>query len=65
MLMHTRCEGESLFITPAADADLTMTQGELFTGGAIEIIVKQIKGHQARIGLHASAELLILRKEII
>lgn len=64
MLLLSRQEGESIFISPSEDANLSMTLGELFAEGALELAVTEIKGGRVKIGLDAPKELLIMRGEI-
>jgi len=64
MLLLSRQEGESIFILPSDAADLSITLGELFSDGVLELAIKEIKGGRVKIGLDAPKELLIMRGEI-
>ncbi len=65
MLILTRRIGETIQLNLADFVDSDMTVGELFSHGSIEIALLGIKGHQARIGIQASAILNIARTELI
>jgi sRNA-binding carbon storage regulator CsrA len=64
MLVLTRKAGQSLVIAPAPDLDPSMTVGELFAEGPIEIIVLVLQGSDVRLGVKANKRLRILREEI-
>ncbi|MFA7594370.1 MAG: carbon storage regulator [Thiohalobacteraceae bacterium] len=64
MLILSRRQGERLIIDLAEGVDEAMTVGELFFDGPIEITVLGLGSSQARIGIAAPQELVILRDEL-
>ena len=64
MLTLTRREGESIHIFPADTVDLSMTLGELFADGPVELVVSKVKGKQISLSFSAPRELAILRNEV-
>ena len=64
MLTLTRREGESIRIFPNDNVDQSMTLGELFADGPVELIVSKVKGRQISLSFKAPRELAILRDEV-
>ena len=64
MLILTRKPGESIKLDLQRDADPATPIGEFFARGPIEIVVHRIDRKQVKLGIHAGADLLILREEL-
>lgn len=65
MLNITRRNGESIFIFPSDSLPAEMTVAELFKDGAIEICLFRSNTRQAKIGVKAPEEMVILRDDLI
>jgi len=64
MLSLTRKENQSIVLTLNDSVDPSMTVGELFSKGQIEIVISDISKNQVKIGIHAQDEIHILREEL-
>ncbi len=65
MLILTRKAGQSLIIGPGATLDPSISVGELFRQGPIEVMVSSVSGGRVRLNIVADRRLLILREELI
>lgn len=65
MLTLERRNGESLLISPSEDLPKDMTVVELFSEGAIEILLKDAQRGKAKIGLRVPRELDVVREELV
>ena len=65
MLILTRRVGQSLMIGPGATLDPSMSVGELFSQGPIEVMVSSMSGGRVKLNIVADRRLLILREELI
>lgn len=63
MLIISRKDAESIVIRPADNVDPTMTLGDLFQNGPIEITVFASAGNRVKMGVRAPSELSIWRKD--
>ncbi len=64
MLILTRRVGQSLIIGPGAGLDPSMSVGELFRQGPIEVVVSSMNGSRVKLSIVADRRLLILRDEL-
>ena len=65
MLILSRKEGETILIYPSLDVDPSMTIEELFQDGPIRLMLGDISGNRAKIGIEAPATLEIARSELV
>lgn len=65
MLVLTRTNGQSIFVSPSVNIPHDMTVAELFANGPIEIGLRDAKIGQAKITICAPNMLIILREEIL
>ena len=65
MLLVTRKSGQSVYIYPSHEIDQSMTIGELFEDGAIEIVILESTSRQQRMGINAPKGLAIVREEAV
>lgn len=63
MLIISRKDAESILIRPGEDVDASMTLGELFADGPIEITVFSAAGNRVKMGVQAPQQLSIWRKD--
>ena len=63
MLIISRKDAESILIRPGEDVDPSMTLGDLFQNGPIEITVFAAAGNRVKMGVQAPTELSIWRKD--
>jgi len=61
MLVIKRRSDEAITITPRDDVDLTLTLGELFASGAIEVRLLELGKRRVTLAIDAPPELKILR----
>ena len=61
MLILTRKTGQGVTIQPNHEVDPAITIAELFAAGPIEIVVKQIRGNQVKLGIQAHQGFMVLR----
>lgn len=64
MLVLSRKEGQVVRINLAKGVAPSLTVGELFSAGPIEITVTRIAGGTVRLGIQADRRLTILRGEL-
>jgi len=64
MLKLTRKENESIIISLDESVDRSLSVGELFDKGDIEMVIKDISKGQVIVGLDAPMEFKILRVEL-
>lgn len=64
MLVLKRKAGERIRIGLAPDLDPSTPVGDVFQGGAIEVVVSRIDASAVRLGIDADRRLLILRAEL-
>ena len=62
MLIVSRRDAESILIRPGEGIDPTMTLGDLFSDGPIEITIFSANNHRVKMGVQAPAQLSIWRK---
>lgn len=62
MLIVSRRDAESILIRPSENIDLTMTLGDLFSGGPIEITIFSSNNNRVKMGVQAPEQLSIWRK---
>lgn len=62
MLIVSRRDAESILIRPGEGIDPTMTLGDLFSGGPIEITIFSSNNNRVKMGVQAPDELSIWRK---
>lgn len=62
MLIVSRRDAESILIRPSEGIDPTMTLGDLFSGGPIEITIFSSNNNRVKMGVQAPEELTIWRK---
>ena len=65
MLIVSRRDAESILIRLGDDTDPTMTLGELFQDGPIEITIYASGGSRVKMGVQAPKELSIRRKDAV
>ena len=63
MLIVSRKDAESIEIRPGDDIDPSMTLGDLFSGGPIEITIFSSNNNRVKMGVQAPAQLCIWRKK--
>ena len=65
MLVLNRKSGQKILIYPTTTRNLDMSVRELFSGGAIEILICRAKGFNknVKIGIIAPKQLCVLREE--
>ncbi len=63
MLIVSRKDAESIEIRPGDDIDLSMTLGDLFSGGPIEITIFSSNNNRVKMGVQAPEQLCIWRKK--
>jgi len=63
MLIVSRRDAESIEIRPADNIDLSMTLGDLFRGGPIEITIFSSNNNRVKMGVQAPEQLSIWRKK--
>jgi sRNA-binding carbon storage regulator CsrA len=64
MLVLTRKPGQVLRIQPRDGEICSLSVGELFAGGPLEILIGKVYGRQVRLGIQAHRELLVMRMEL-
>jgi len=62
MLIVSRRDAESILIRPGDDIDPSMTLGDLFQNGPIEITIFSSNNNRVKMGVQAPDELSIWRK---
>lgn len=62
MLIVSRRDAESILIKPGKDADPTISLGDLFQDGPIEITIFSSSNNRVKMGVQAPDELSIWRK---
>ncbi|MEM1176051.1 MAG: carbon storage regulator [Pseudomonadota bacterium] len=62
MLIVSRRDAESILIRPGDDIDPTITLGDLFENGPIEITIFSSNGNRVKMGVQAPEQLAIWRK---
>ncbi|MDJ0757828.1 MAG: carbon storage regulator [Woeseiaceae bacterium] len=62
MLIVSRRDAESILIRPGDDIDMSMTLGDLFRDGPIEITIFSSNGNRVKMGVQAPGQLAIWRK---
>lgn len=62
MLIVSRRDAESILIRPGDGIDPTMTLGDLFQDGPIEITIFSSNGNRVKMGVQAPEHLAIWRK---
>ncbi len=62
MLIVSRRDAESILIRPGKNIDPTMTLGDLFENGPIEITIFSSNGNRVKMGVQAPEQLAIWRK---
>ena len=65
MLIVSRRDAESIEIRPADNIDLSMTLGDLFRGGPIEITIFSSNNNRVKMGVQAPEQLSIWRKKAV
>ena len=63
MLIVSRRDAESIEIRPGDDIDPSMTLGDLFSGGPIEITIFSSNNNRVKMGVQAPQQLCIWRKK--
>ena len=63
MLIVSRRDAESILIRPGDGIDPTMTLGDLFEQGPIEITIFSSNGNRVKMGVQAPEQLSIWRKK--
>ncbi|MGB5720284.1 MAG: carbon storage regulator [Woeseiaceae bacterium] len=63
MLIVSRKDAESIEIRPGDDIDPSMTLGDLFSGGPIEITIFSSNNNRVKMGVQAPEQLCIWRKK--
>ncbi|MGI9232027.1 MAG: carbon storage regulator [Woeseiaceae bacterium] len=63
MLIVSRKDAESIEIRPGDDIDPSMTLGDLFRGGPIEITIFSSNNNRVKMGVQAPEQLCIWRKK--
>jgi sRNA-binding carbon storage regulator CsrA len=63
MLIVSRKDAESIEIRPGDDIDPSMTLGDLFQGGPIEITIFSSNNNRVKMGVQAPEQLCIWRKK--
>lgn len=63
MLIVSRKDAESIEIRPGDDTDPSMTLGDLFSGGPIEITIFSSNNNRVKMGVQAPSQLCIWRKK--
>lgn len=61
MLIITRKSGQALTIEPHVTLEPAIPVGSLFIDGPIEVVVKQIRGNQVKLGVRAHPGFMVLR----
>ncbi|MCP4299193.1 MAG: hypothetical protein GY783_01290 [Gammaproteobacteria bacterium] len=61
----SRRDAESIEIRPADDIDLSMTLGDLFRAGPIEITIFSSNNNRVKMGVQAPEQLSIWRKKAV
>jgi len=65
MLIVSRRDAESILIRPGDNIDPTMTLGDLFQNGPIEITIFSSNNNRVKMGVQAPEELSIWRKGVV
>lgn len=65
MLIVSRKDAESIEIRPGDDIDPSMTLGDLFKGGPIEITIFSSNNNRVKMGVQAPEALSIWRKKAV
>ena len=65
MLTLTRKENQSIILTLDDSVDPSMTVGELFANGQIELVISEISGSRVKVNIDAPQELHIVRTELL
>ena len=63
MLIVSRKDAESIEIRPGDDIDPSMTLGDLFSSGPIEITIFSSNNNRVKMGVQAPSQLCIWRKK--
>ena len=63
MLIVSRRDAESILIRPGDGIDPSMTLGDLFQNGPIEITIFSSNGNRVKMGVQAPQQLSIWRKD--
>ena len=63
MLIVSRRDAESIEIKPGDDIDPSMTLGDLFRNGPIQITIFSSNGNRVKMGVQAPEQLAIWRKK--
>lgn len=63
MLIVSRRDAESILIRPGDGIDLSMTLGEIFGNGPIEITIFSSNANRVKMGVQAPEQLSIWRKK--
>ena len=63
MLIVSRKDAESIEIRPGDDIDPSMTLGDLFSNGPIEITIFSSNNNRVKMGVQAPRQLCIWRKK--
>lgn len=64
MLIITRKAGQVVYIELDSETDPATPIGDIFSEGAIEIVIAQVRGSYVRLGITAPLTLAIRRAEI-
>lgn len=62
MLIVSRRDAESILVQPGKDVDPTITLGDIFQNGPIEITIFSSGNNRVKMGIQAPDELTIWRK---
>jgi len=65
MLIVSRKDAESIEIRPGDDIDPSMTLGDLFAAGPIEITIFSSNNNRVKMGVQAHEQLCIWRKKAV
>ncbi|MDJ0813871.1 MAG: carbon storage regulator [Woeseiaceae bacterium] len=65
MLIVSRRDAESIEIKPEEGIDPSMTLGDLFKNGPIEITIFSASGNRVKMGVQAPSQLAIWRKNAV
>jgi len=65
MLIVSRRDAESILIRPGDGIDPSMTLGDLFSGGPIEITIFSSGNNRVKMGVQAPEQLSIWRKDTV